>query len=82
MDQTNNLIALLTSYNLGTPASSLMNKLTGIQSKLQNGNTNPACNELNAFLNEVTAQTGKLLTAAQAAQLTEAANQIMGVLGC
>jgi hypothetical protein len=82
LDQINDLIALLSSYNLGPPADSLMSKLSGIQSKLESGHTNPACNELNAFLNEVSAQTGKLLTVAQANQLTAAANQIRAVLGC
>ena len=82
LDQTNDVISLLNSFNLGPSSNGLMAKLNSIQSKLQKGNVNPACNDLTAFANEVSAQTGKLLTAAQADQLNRAANQIRVVLGC
>ena len=41
-----------------------------------------ACNATSAFLNEVQAQAGKLITAAQANQLTAAGKEIRAVLGC
>jgi hypothetical protein len=41
-----------------------------------------ACDALQAFLNQVNAQTGKKLTAAQAQELTDAANAIRTQLGC
>ena len=41
-----------------------------------------ACEELVAFSNEAKAQSGKKLTAAQAAELIEAATRIRAVIGC
>ena len=41
-----------------------------------------ACSQINAFLNEVMAQSGKKLTVAQANQLIAQANAIMTALGC
>ena len=46
------------------------------------GRTANVCGQLDGFLNEVHVQTGRALTAAQAAQLTAGATQIKAVLGC
>lgn len=46
------------------------------------GDTTAACNKLDAFINEVQAQTGKAITADQTDQLTAAAGQIKAALGC
>ena len=48
----------------------------------QVGNTVSVCNRLQAFLNEVEAQTGHGLTQAQATQLSAMAGQIRSTLGC
>jgi hypothetical protein len=81
LDQTNALVNLLAGSNLGSPTNSLIDKLAGIQAKLRNGNVAPVCNDLTAFINEVSAQSGKALTPAQASQLAPAAVQIRAVLG-
>lgn len=80
--QVANLIELVGSMNLGTAAQSFTGKLDGVQDKITRGQTMAACNSVAAFMNEVAAQSGKKLTAAQAAQLTAAANQIRAMLGC
>ena len=49
---------------------------------VQAGNTATACGALQAFLNEVRAQDGKKLTAAQAQQFTADATRIRAVLAC
>jgi TolB protein len=46
------------------------------------GAVRAACNVLGAFINEVNAQTGKAIRAADAAALIAAARQICAVLGC
>lgn len=50
------------------------------QSSASNGGT--ACNQLDAFVNQVQAQRGKTLEADQADQLIEAAGQVKATLGC
>lgn len=80
--QVSNLIALLNSFNLGPPAQSLLNKLLGIQNKIANAQLNSVCNDLSAFIAEVTAQSGKSLTINQANQLISGANQLRMSLGC
>jgi hypothetical protein len=62
---------------------------TALTSKLQEalaahdaGDTAGACDSLQAFLNQVRAQEGKKLTAAQAQQLTQAAIAIQALLDC
>jgi hypothetical protein len=83
------LITVLTntinSFNLQPGiANSLEAKLNAAQASLAKGNTTAACNQINAFINEVQARTGpnKELTSAQANQLIAAANQIKATLGC
>jgi len=71
VDTTPCLIALVQSLGLpsGT-ANSLSVKLQGAAGALDRGNLQAACGNLGAFLNEVNAQTGRKLTAAQADLLT------------
>ena len=82
-EQINGLIVLAPSLGLqpGT-ANSLVVKLQGAASALDRGNTEAACGSLGAFLNEVNAQTGKKLTAAQADLLMAEATRIRAVIGC
>jgi len=77
------LIALVQSLGLhpGT-ANSLIVKLQAAASALDRGNLQAACGNLGAFLNEVNAQEGKKLTAAQADLLIAEATRIRAVLGC
>ena len=63
-------------------ANALTSKLDEALSALAAGDTATACGALNAFLNQVAAQTGKKITGAQAADLTAAANAIRDALGC
>ena len=82
-EQINDLIALVQSLGLhpGT-ANSLLVKLQGAASALDRGNLQAACGNLGDFLNEVNAQTGRKLTAAQANLLIAEATRIRAVLGC
>jgi len=61
---------------------SLDAKLEAALAAWQAGDTAGACTALSDFLNEVRAQTGKKLTAAQAQQLSAAANDIRALIGC
>src|SRR5262249_29733444 len=68
------LIALTDSYGLQPGiAESLDAKLKNALQALEPSNTIEACNLLNAFTNEVQAQSGKHLSIEQAAPLTEKA---------
>ena len=83
VEQINGLVALVQS--LGLPpetANSLIVNLQGAASALDRGNIQAACGNLGAFLNEVKAQEGKKLTAAQAGLLIAEATRIRAVLGC
>ena len=84
---------LLTSLATFVQTLNLSNGISNsLDAKLQNalqalddanaGNTGSACNRLGAFLNEVSAQAGKVLTTAQAAQLTILASQVRSALNC
>jgi len=81
--QTTDLSTLVSSFGLdhGTE-NSLLTKLGNALAAINGGNVGSACAHLSSFINEVQAQTGKKITAAQAAQLIAAANQIKAVLGC
>ena len=57
-------------------ANSLCAKLNAAAASAARGNANAKANQLNAFKNVVAAQSGKALTAAQAAFLTSWANQL------
>jgi len=74
---------LLTVVSTGAgPGSSLAAKVQAALNGLQNGNTALACSTLQAFINEVQAQSGKKLTTAQANALIAAATRIRAVAGC
>jgi len=75
---TSNLITTVTSLNFQQGASLLKNALSQINA----GNNTAACNQLNAFIKQVQAQSGKQLTVGQANQLIASANQIKAALGC
>ena len=82
-EQINDLLALVDSLRLhpGT-ANSLVVKLQAAARALDRGNIEAACGSLGAFLNEVNAQEGKEVTAAQADLLNDEATRIRAVLGC
>jgi len=64
------------------PGTSLADKITAAQSYLASGDTADACSTLTLFINQVKAQSGKMIPAGQAAQLITAATRIPAVLGC
>jgi len=81
--QLDDLVQLVVSFNLKQGIrNSLDAKLDNAQTALNGGLPSTACNILNAFANQASAQSGKALTAAQAAALIAAVNQIRAVLGC
>lgn len=84
--QVSQLMVTVQAFNLQQGISnSLDAKLTNILNALNGattGNTAAVCNQLGAFINESTAQSGKKLTVAQADQLIAAAQQIQAVIGC
>jgi hypothetical protein len=84
--QVNGLIALVLSFNLQHGIeNSLDVKLQFVLDAVNaanGGNTALACSKLNAFANEVQAQSGSHLTVAQADQLIAAANAVRAALGC
>jgi len=72
------LVALTAIYNFQQGAGLLQNVLNGIAA----GNTSSACAQLSAFINQVQAQSGKKLTAAQAAALISAATTAKAAISC
>lgn len=85
-DQINNLIGTVETFNLKQGiANSLDSKLQNVLDALnaaQGGSVGSTCNQLNAFINETQAQSGKSLTVDQANQLITSASQIKAVIGC
>ena len=77
--QLADLKTAVTGVGSGT---SLADKAQAALSAAQAGDTATACGVLREFLNEVRAQNGKMLTAAQAQQFTADATRIRTVLGC
>jgi hypothetical protein len=74
---------LVSSFELESGLSTaLQSKLDEVRAALAAGDVAGACTSLQAFMNQVAAQTGKKLTTAQAQQLTSVANQIRTLLGC
>ena len=63
-------------------ARSLLAKLDAAQRALDSGHLGAACGSLGAFLNEVAAQSGKKIDAADAAELTANATATRDPLGC
>jgi len=82
-NQIDDLIALIQSFNLpdGTE-NSLITKLQDALAAIGASDTATACDSVTAFINECQAQSGKKLTADQAMQLINSANQIKTDLGC
>lgn len=78
--------ALITTVNSFGLADGLQNsydqQLRAVQQDLSASNPAQACVDLSIFISHVQAQSGKALTATQAAQLVTAAQQIQAVLGC
>lgn len=79
--QLDGLIATIDGLSL-TPAGIASSLDSKLQAARQANNTNAACGEMNAFINDVTAQSGNKLTATQAQQLLSSANAIKTSLGC
>lgn len=70
---------------LGLPAgiaNSLLAKVEAALRALARGNTNAACNQLQALINEADAMSGNELTPDEANQIIEAAQDIRAALGC
>jgi hypothetical protein len=78
---TDDLIAEVQSLGLpqGTE-NSLVAKLNAAQSSLEQGNTAAAEGQLTAFINEVSAQRGKKIPAAEADALIAQAQAIIDIL--
>ena len=84
-DQVFSLVVLVNSFNLkSATANSLVAKLRDASFQLSKTNLNiqGACSDLTGFINQVSSQSGKTITAAQANQLIAAATQIKVVLNC
>ena len=72
------LVSVINGMSLpGGETNSLDAKLGTALSSLNSHNNNTAKNQLNAFINEVNAQTGKKITQTQAAQLLQDAQDII-----
>lgn len=69
------------STNVG-PGTSLADKARSAQASWAAGKKSDACGTLNAYLNELSAQTGKKVSAAQAAALKAEVNRLRAVIGC
>jgi hypothetical protein len=84
--QVSHLALIVQGFNLAQGIeNSLDTKLQNVLSALnaaRNGSVGSVCSQLNAFINETTAQSAKKLTVAQANQLIAAAQQIQAVIGC
>lgn len=77
-----NMTSTIDTFNLNPGAAqSLKSKLAAIGAALSSSRP-AACNQLNAFVNEVNAQDGKKLTSQQAAQLRSAAAALSTTIGC
>jgi hypothetical protein len=81
-DQVTNLVGTIDGYGLGKLGTSLDDKLATVSRGLAANKTQQACSSLSDFLSQVRSQSGKGLTAGQAAYLTGSANQIATVIGC
>ena len=82
-EQITALVTTINSFNLnGGTANSLTSKLDNAAKSLGKNNTNAACGQVDAFVNQVNALSGNQLTAAQAAELLASANQLKASIGC
>lgn len=73
---------LATAVHALPPGTSLAGKIQTIQNDLTSDDTRRGCNALQAFTNEVQAQSGKKLTTTQAGQLITDTIRIRTVIGC
>ena len=81
--QAANLANTVRSFSLGGAIDrSLAAKLEAAAAAFDRGNTHAACAQLNAFSNELSAQSGKKLSAAQIGLILVAVAQIRAVGGC
>jgi hypothetical protein len=64
------------------PGSSLLDKITLAQAYLEAGDIESACGVLNAFINQVSAQLDKSLSAEQVEQYISDAQAIKVAIGC
>jgi hypothetical protein len=64
------------------PGNSLAAKVQSIQASVAAGQNAQACSKLGALLNEISAQSGKSLTVAQAQHLTDEINVIRSLIPC
>jgi YVTN family beta-propeller protein len=87
-DPVDSLIAQVTALVTGGTltqgqANGLISKLAEARAKLDRGKSSPACNQLNAFINQVNGfvRNGSL-TEAQAQRLNEAVNALKSNIGC
>ena len=78
-EQLNDLLSFVRGL---PPGHSLAAKVDAAIASLAAGNVRAACQQLTALIHEATAQSGKHLTAAQAAAIITAAQRIRAVLGC
>lgn len=81
--QAEHTIGLIDSWSLDPGvANSLTSKLDAFVAALARGSREAACNELDAFVQEATAQAGQHLTAAQSDELRDRASGISAAAGC
>jgi YVTN family beta-propeller protein len=77
------LLAALQHSVIGVgPGTSLYHKLAQAQSNLAENHKNAACSTLNAFIQEVNAQSGRSIARPAATSLVASGNQIRAVIGC
>ena len=76
-------IEKVVSFNLPAGLSNALKaKLQKALDAIEQGDFATACSELQAFENQVMAQSGKKMTPAQAAELLDAVDQLQAQLGC
>lgn len=76
------LMAQVDAFSLPKLGASLHDKLATAQRMLVSGKVKQGCENLDNFLSQVKAQTGKGLTVEQARSLTAGAVEAKGVIGC
>jgi hypothetical protein len=80
---TAELVAILLRTVTGAgPGQSLFSKVAAVLAMVANAHPRVACNMLGALRNEVSAQVGKKITAAQAAAIVDAIEDLEVSLGC
>ena len=63
--------------------NSLITKIEGVIAKIEQGQTTPACNKLNAFINQVSGFiNGAVLEAGEGQPLIDAAENLRSVIPC